>query len=187
MVWPGSIGNGLAGIDWQTLIHFTFPTEYNNDPVKTKEAMNKMGWTTLGDIGYKNSDGYLFLTDRKAFMIISGGVNIFPAEIENMLITHDKVRDVAVVGAPDADFGECVVAVVEPMRWSDASRALSEELKAWLRERMSHVKVPREITFTKELPRHDTGKLYKRIIKDAYHGKADASLKGVIPDEPGKL
>jgi long-chain acyl-CoA synthetase len=114
-------------------------------------------------------------------MIISGGVNIYPQEIENMLVTHEKVADVAVVGGPDAEMGERVIAVVQPRNWAEAGPALSQELIAWLRERISHVKIPKELSFSKELPRHDTGKLYKRIIKDAYYGKADASYKGVIP------
>ncbi len=114
-------------------------------------------------------------------MIISGGVNIYPQEIESILINHPKVADVAVVGAPDPDMGERVVAVVQPADWKDASMALSQELAAWLRERLSHVKVPKEISFARELPRHDTGKLYKKLIKDAYAGKADSSHMGVIP------
>jgi long-chain acyl-CoA synthetase len=120
-------------------------------------------------------------------MIISGGVNIYPQEIESTLITHPKVADVAVVGAPDAEMGERVVAVVQPVDWKEANMGLSRELTAWLRDRLSHIKVPREISFARELPRHDTGKLYKKLIKDAYSGKADPSHMGVIPGSSEKL
>ena len=94
-------------------------------------------------------DGYLFLTDRKAFMIISGGVNIYPQEIENLLITHPQVMDVAVVGAPDEEMGEKVVAVVQPVDLADAGPALAQELTAFARERLSHVKIPRQIEFSR--------------------------------------
>ena len=93
---------------------------YHNDPKKTAEARNDKGWSTLGDVGYVDKDGYLYLTDRKAFMIISGGVNIYPQEAENVLINHPKVADVAVIGVPNEDFGEEVKAVVQPMNWADA-------------------------------------------------------------------
>ncbi|HEY7901558.1 MAG TPA: acyl-CoA synthetase [Caulobacteraceae bacterium] len=150
--------------------------EYHNDPDKTAESRNQHGWTTLGDVGWLDEDGYLFLTDRKSFMIISGGVNIYPQEIENLLITHPKVADVAVVGAPHEDMGEEVVAVVQPMNWSDAGDALAAELEAFARASLSHVKTPRRIDFMAELPRHPTGKLYKRLIRDAYWGKAGTRI-----------
>ncbi|MGH8189306.1 MAG: AMP-binding enzyme, partial [Steroidobacteraceae bacterium] len=123
---------------------------------------------TLGDVGYVDADGYLFLTDRKAFTIICGGVNIYPQEIENLLITHPAVMDVAVFGAPDEEMGEKVVAVVQPVSYEQAGPALAAELLALARERLSHVKVPRLIEFTHELPRHPNGKLYKRLLRDAY-------------------
>lgn len=104
-------------------------------------------------------------------MIISGGVNIYPQEIENLLITHPKVADVAVVGAPDEEMGEKVVAVIQPMDWSDAGDILRGELMAYIRNNLSKVKAPRQIDFMAELPRHPTGKLYKRLIRDAYWGK----------------
>jgi long-chain acyl-CoA synthetase len=148
------------------------PFEYHNAPAKTAESRNRHGWSTLGDVGYVDEDGYLFLTDRKAFMIISGGVNIYPQEIENLLVTHPAVMDVAVVGAPDEDMGEKVVAVVQPVDPAAATPALADELLAFARERLSHVKVPRMIEFTRELPRHPNGKLYKRLLRDAYWGKA---------------
>jgi len=100
--------------------------EYHNDPAKTAEAYDRHGWATLGDIGRLDSDGYLFLTDRKHFMIISGGVNIYPQEIENLIITHPKVADVAVIGAPDEEMGEKVVAVIQPVNWTDAGTLLAE-------------------------------------------------------------
>jgi long-chain acyl-CoA synthetase len=145
--------------------------EYHNDAQKTQEARNRHGWSTLGDIGYVDQDGYLFLTDRKAFMIISGGVNIYPQEIENVLIAHPAVMDVAVVGAPDPEMGERVVAVVQPVDFSAADPSLARELVEFTRSRLSHVKVPRLIEFTRELPRHPNGKLYKRLLRDAYWGR----------------
>ena len=150
--------------------------EYHGDPVKTAESRNQHGWSTLGDVGWLDEEGYLYLTDRKSFMIISGGVNIYPQEIENLLIGHPKVADVAVVGAPHEEMGEQVVAVVQPADWSEAGPALAEELSAWTRERLSHVKTPRRIDFMQELPRHQTGKLYKRLIRDAYWGKGDGKI-----------
>jgi long-chain acyl-CoA synthetase len=150
--------------------------EYHNDPKKTAEARNQHGWTTLGDVGWLDEEGYLYLTDRKSFMIISGGVNIYPQEIENLLITHPKVADVAVVGAPHEEMGEQVVAVVQPAEWSDAGEALAAELSAYARANLSHVKAPRKIDFMAELPRHPTGKLYKRLIRDAYWGKEGSRI-----------
>jgi long-chain acyl-CoA synthetase len=148
--------------------------EYHNDPKKTAESKNKHGWSTLGDVGYLDEDGYLYLTDRKSFMIISGGVNIYPAEIENLLITHPKVADVAVIGGPHDEMGEEVIAVVQPLDWADAGDDLAADLNAFARANLSHVKTPRRIDFMAELPRHATGKLYKRLIRDAYWGKVAA-------------
>ncbi len=143
------------------------PFEYHNDPDRTAQTRNRHGWTTLGDVGRVDEDGFLFLTDRKSFMIISGGVNIYPQEIENLLVTHPKVADVAVVGAPHDDLGEQVVAVVQPADMAEAGEALAAELTAFCRQSLSGVKTPRRIDFMAELPRHDTGKLYKRLIRDA--------------------
>ncbi len=150
------------------------PFEYHNDPEKTAESRNKHGWTTLGDVGWVDEEGYLYLTDRKSFMIISGGVNIYPQEIENLLITHDRVQDAAVIGAPDEDMGERVVAIVQPLDPADAGEALAEELTAFMRKSLSGVKVPRQIDFRAELPRHPTGKLYKRLLRDEYWAKEKA-------------
>ncbi len=150
--------------------------EYHNDPAKTAESRNRHGWTTLGDVGWLDEDGYLFLTDRKSFMIISGGVNIYPQEIENLIITHPKVADVAVIGGPHEEMGEEVIAVVQPADWDEAGPALAAEIDAFARANLSHVKIPRRIDFMQELPRHATGKLYKRLIRDAYWSKKDAVI-----------
>jgi acyl-CoA synthetase (AMP-forming)/AMP-acid ligase II len=149
--------------------------EYHNDPAKTAETFNKHGWSTLGDVGHLDEDGYVFLTDRATFMIISGGVNVYPQEIENLLVTHPAVMDVAVIGAPDEEMGEKVVAVVQPLDPGAAGPELAEELRAFCRASLSGVKVPRQFDFTDELPRHPTGKLYKRLLRDRYWGKAPAS------------
>jgi acyl-CoA synthetase (AMP-forming)/AMP-acid ligase II len=150
------------------------PFEYHDDPEKTASSRNSKGWTTLGDVGKLDADGFLYLTDRKSFMIISGGVNIYPQEIENHLITHPKVRDVAVIGGPHEEMGEEVVAVIQPVDMADAVDEFRDELAAFAREKLSGVKVPRRIDFMAELPRHDTGKLYKRLLRDQYWEKAKA-------------
>ena len=132
----------------------------------------------LVDAGRRRVSGrgrLLYLTDRKSFMIISGGVNIYPAEIENLLITHPKVADVAVIGGPHEEMGEEVIAVIQPLDWSDAGDDLAADLNAFARANLSHVKAPRRIDFMAELPRHATGKLYKRLIRDAYWGKTAAA------------
>ena len=122
----------------------------------------------MGDVGYLDEEGYLYLTDRKHFMIISGGVNIYPQEAENVLITHEKVMDVAVFGIPNEDFGEEVKGVVQLKDHSEANPLLEAQLIDYCRERLSHIKCPRTIDFREELPRHPTGKLYKRLLKDEY-------------------
>ncbi|MDP9388410.1 MAG: AMP-binding protein [Actinomycetota bacterium] len=142
--------------------------EYHNDPEKTRSAHNRLGWSTLGDVGYLDEDGYLYLTDRKAYTIISGGVNVYPQEAEDVLVTHPKVLDVAVFGVPDEDLGEQVKAVVQPLDPADAGPELEAELIAWCRERLAAYKCPRSVDFEAELPRHPTGKLYKRLLKDRY-------------------
>ena len=142
--------------------------EYHNDPDKTEGSRSPQGWTTLGDVGYLDTDGYLYLTDRKHFMIISGGVNIYPQEIENLLVTHPKVADVAVIGVPSEEFGEEVKAVVQPLDMSDAGPGLASELIEYCRANLSHIKCPRSVDFEAELPRHPTGKLYKHLLRDRY-------------------
>ena len=144
------------------------PFQYHNDPAKTKGSTHPKGWTTLGDVGYVDAEGYLYLTDRKAYMIISGGVNIYPQEAENVLITHPKVADVAVLGVPNEEFGEEVKAVVQPRDMRDAGPELAAELIAYCREQLSPIKCPKSVDFEAELPRHPTGKLYKRLLKDRY-------------------
>jgi len=146
--------------------------EYHDDPEKTASSRNSRGWSTLGDVGKVDEEGFLYLTDRKSFMIISGGVNIYPQEIENHLVTHPKVADVAVVGGPHEEMGEEVIAVVQPADMADATDTFREELGAYAREKLSGVKIPRRIDFMEALPRHDTGKLYKRLLRDRYWEKA---------------
>ena len=147
------------------------PFSYHNDPEKSKAASNKHGWTSLGDVGKVDQDGFLYLTDRKSFMIISGGVNIYPQEIENLLVAHPKIMDAAVIGAPDEDMGEKVVAVVQPVDMADATPDFAQKLEAYLRQTLSGVKLPRQIDFRAELPREATGKLYKRLLREEYWGK----------------
>ncbi|MFT7651743.1 MAG: long-chain acyl-CoA synthetase [Limisphaerales bacterium] len=142
--------------------------EYYKDKEKTVESRHPNGWSTLGDVGYVDEDGYLYLTDRKNFMIISGGVNIYPQEAENILITHPEVMDVAVFGIPNEEFGEEVKAVVQLKDPTNESGLLELELMDFCRERLSHIKCPRTVDFTAELPRHPTGKLYKRLLRDKY-------------------
>jgi long-chain acyl-CoA synthetase len=142
--------------------------EYHNDPEKTAQAYDRHGWATLGDIGRVDEDGYLFLSDRKNFMIISGGVNIYPQEIENLIVTHPKVADVAVIGAPDEEMGEQVIAIVQPVSWEDAGPALAEELRNFSRTALGGVKCPKQFHFREVLPREPTGKLMKRLLRDEY-------------------
>jgi fatty-acyl-CoA synthase len=146
--------------------------EYHNDPEKTAAARNDDGYTTVGDVGYLDEDGYLYLTDRKAFTIISGGVNIYPQEAEDVLITHPAVFDVAVFGIPDAEMGEAVHAVVQPTDWAAAGPELAEELLAHCRAHLAGFKCPRAIDFERELPRLDTGKLYKRELAERYRARS---------------
>ncbi len=154
--------------------------EYHNAPEKTADATLPGGRTTLGDIGYMDEDGFLFLTDRKAHMIISGGVNIYPREIEDLLIAHPAVADVAVFGVPDPDMGEQVKAVIQPATGTDiegeAGDALVTEIMEFARAGLAHYKCPKSIDFEAELPRLPTGKLYKRILRDRYWGKTDSTI-----------
>ncbi len=142
--------------------------DYHGDEEKKKSITIRDGWTTIGDVGYLDADGYLYLTDRKSYMIISGGVNIYPQETEDCLIAHPKVADVAVFGVPHAEMGEEVKAVVQPAHWNDAGEALEKELIEYCRSKISPIKCPRSIDFERELPREETGKLKKRLIKDRY-------------------
>jgi len=148
------------------------PFEYFNDPEKTREARSADGvMSTVGDVGYLDDDGFLHLTDRRSFMIISGGVNIYPQECENLLITHPKVADAAVFGVPNEDLGEEVKAVVQAMPGIETGPVLEAELIGYCREHLAHMKCPRTIDFADELPRLPTGKLYKRLLRDGYWGE----------------
>jgi acyl-CoA synthetase (AMP-forming)/AMP-acid ligase II len=144
--------------------------EYHSDPVKTAASRDPKGrgWVTLGDVGYLDEDGFLYLTDRVSHMIISGGVNIYPQEAENLLAMHPKVADVAVIGVPDPDMGEQVKAVVQPVSMDDAGPELAAQLIAYCREHLAHYKCPRSVDFRTGLPRHPTGKLLKRMLRDEY-------------------
>lgn len=141
---------------------------YYKDEAKTAAAHAEPGVFTLGDIGRVDDDGYVWLTDRKNDMIISGGVNIYPAEVEQVLLTHPAVGDVAVFGIPDEEWGEQVKAAVELVGGNSASAELEAELIAFCRERIAHFKCPRSVDFEDQLPRHPTGKLYKRLLRDRY-------------------
>lgn len=190
---PGTVGKPVLGevhicgengeempLGEEGVIYFAGATtfQYHNDPKKTQESRHPEhpDWSTLGDVGKLDAEGYLYLTDRKAFMIISGGVNIYPQEAENLLISHPKVTDVAVIGVPNEEFGEEVKAVVQPADWQEAGPALAEELIAYCREHLSPIKCPRSVDFEPELPRHPTGKLYKRLIRDRYWGKRESRI-----------
>ncbi len=180
---PGSVGRPLAGAlhivgeDGSELppgeageIYFEggFDFEYLNDPDKTAKSRDTHGWKTVGDIGYVDEEGYLYLTDRRHHMIISGGVNIYPQEAENMLVTHPLVMDAAVFGVPDDEMGQRVKGVVQTVDPADATPEFADELIAWLRDRLAHYKCPRSISFEAQLPRTDTGKLYKQELIQKY-------------------
>ena len=183
---PGSVGKAHLGIlhicdeqgveqapGEEGLIYFEQPIvafEYHNAPEKTASATHPVhvNWSSLGDVGYVDEAGYLYLTDRKAYMIISGGVNIYPREIEDALILHPSVEDVAVFGVPNTDFGEEVKAVVQPISGIDHDDALVDTLMAFAKTNLAAYKVPRSIDFVAELPRLPTGKLYKRLLKERY-------------------
>ena len=186
---PGTVGKAIFGTlhicgpdgaelppGEDGLIYFenaVLPT-YHNDPAKTAEAMHPKGWMTLGDIGHVDAEGYLYLTDRKSHMIITGGVNVYPQEVENLLVSHPKVMDAAVIGAPDPDLGEKVVAVVQPLDMEQAGEALEAELRAYLEPELSRIKMPRLFEFRSELPREANGKLYKRELRDEFAARIEA-------------
>ena len=191
---PGTVGSSILGtlhicdeagaelpVGEAGTIYFerdVMPFEYHNDPGKTdgsKHPTNPL-WTKLGDVGYLDEDGFLFLTDRESFMIISGGVNIYPQEIEDALVMHPNVADVAVFGVPNPDTGEEVKAVVQLAEGVAESDQVRGELLEFAREKLARYKVPRSIDFEAELPRLETGKLYKRILKDRYWGKKDSRI-----------
>jgi long-chain acyl-CoA synthetase len=163
---PGEIGTVYFGNGPQFA--------YHNDPVKTQSAYNAQGWSTLGDVGYLDAEGYLYLTDRKAYMIISGGVNIYPQEAENVLIGHPAVLDVAVFGVPNEEMGEEVKAVVQLAQGHRPTPELAAELMAFCKQSLSHIKCPKSVDFEAELPRTPTGKLLKRVLRDRYVAKSAA-------------
>ncbi|MCY3622739.1 MAG: AMP-binding protein [Gammaproteobacteria bacterium] len=191
---PGTVGRPLMGVihicdeDGTELpagepgiIYFELPEmpfEYLKDPEKTLEAQHPhhANWSKLGDVGYVDEEGFLYLTDRATFMIISGGVNIYPQEIEDALIVHPKVMDVAVIGVPNPEMGEEVKAVVQPVEGVAADAGLETELIAYAREHIAHYKCPKSVDFRDELPRLPTGKLYKRLLKDEYWGKTGSRI-----------
>ncbi|MBK6789902.1 MAG: acyl-CoA synthetase [Betaproteobacteria bacterium] len=142
--------------------------EYHNDPVRTAHSRNARGWSTLGDIGRLDDEGYLYLVDRKAFMIISGGVNIYPQEAESILVGHPSVADAAVIGVPSEDLGEEVKAVVQLLDPGEAGPDMEAELLAYCRQRLATFKCPRSVDFDAALPRQPTGKLYKQVVRARY-------------------
>ncbi len=185
---PGTVGRVTAGTihilgeDGAELpagesgsIYFESPTatgfRYHGDEAKTAASRTEQGWSTMGDIGYLDEHGYLFLTDRKAFTIISGGVNVYPQEAENVLSLHSSVADVAVFGVPDDDLGEVPMAVVQVAVGVTPSNELAHELIAYCREHLASIKCPRRVEFEAELPRLPTGKLYKQVLRDRYAKK----------------
>ena len=191
---PGTVGRPLVGVlhivgdDGREVptgetgtVYFESEARfaYHNDPDKTAGSYLRDGWSTLGDVGYVDDDGFLYLTDRLAYMIITGGVNVYPQEAENLLTMHPLVSDVAVFGVPDDDFGEQVKAVVQPVTMpadDEQAAALAAELIAYCREHLADVKCPRSVDFRDALPRHPTGKLYKRLLKDEYWDAARRSI-----------
>jgi acyl-CoA synthetase (AMP-forming)/AMP-acid ligase II len=190
---PGTVGKPLNGVlhilddegeelppGEEGAIYFESDSqfEYHNDPEKTKGSRDPKGrgWSTLGDVGRVDEDGFLYLTDRKAYMIITGGVNVYPQEAENVLTMHPAVLDVAVIGVPNEDFGEEVKAVVQVAEGVEPSDELARELVAYCREHLADVKCPRTVDFRGELPRHPTGKLYKRLLRDEYWAGRDSRL-----------
>jgi long-chain acyl-CoA synthetase len=183
---PGSVGRSLTGAvhivgtDGEELppgedgeVWFEPPArfEYHGDPAKTKAAFDDHGWSTLGDIGHVDADGYLYLTDRVSNMIISGGVNVYPREIEDVLVLHPAVTDVAVIGVPHPDMGEAIRAVVQP-RDAVPGDTLADDLIAFCRERIAHFKCPTSVVFLDELPRLPSGKLAKRLLPPAVRDAA---------------
>lgn len=170
------LANGEPGVVYFELPEMPF--EYLKDPQKTKDAQHPQhtNWSALGDVGYVDDEGFLYLTDRVTFMIISGGVNIYPQEIEDAMILHPKIADIAVIGVPNEEMGEEVKAVVQVANGITADDELAAELMEFVRENIAHYKCPKSIDFMDELPRLPTGKLYKRLLKDPYWGKTGSRI-----------
>jgi len=190
---PGSVGRAVWGeahicgddgeevpVGEDGVVYFGGRTdttfEYNHDPEKTRQTFNDKGWATLWDVGHLDEEGYLYLTDRKLFMIVSGGVNIYPQEIEDVLVLHPAVADVAVFGVPEPEMGEEVKAVVQPAPGATPGPELEQEIIAFCRDHLSHYKCPKSVDFTDELPRGENGKLYKKALRDTYW--ASSAAKG---------
>ncbi len=167
---------GEPGIVWFEPGERAMDFEYHKDAAKTDSTRDEHGWSSVGDIGYLDDEGYLYLTDRRDFMIVSGGVNIYPQEAENLLITHPKVMDAAVFGIPDEEMGERVHGVVQPIDMDGAGPELERELLAFCRDHLAHYKCPKAIDFDPELPRQPTGKLYKRLLRDRYWGDKESRI-----------
>jgi acyl-CoA synthetase (AMP-forming)/AMP-acid ligase II len=166
-----------VGVDGTVWFRGATAFEYFDDPAKTAAGRSADGQaSTVGDVGHVDADGYLYLTDRQSYMIISGGVNIYPQETENLLSTHPAVMDVAVIGVPNEDLGEEVKAVVQPVDAGRAGPELAEELIGFCRAHLAHFKCPRTVDFVDELPRLPTGKLYKRHIRDKYWAGHQTSI-----------
>ena len=165
---------GEDGVVWFGGVDNNF--EYKNDPEKTRQTINDRGWSTLWDVGHLSEDGYLSLTDRKLFMIVSGGVNIYPQEVEDVLVLHPAVADVAVFGVPNPEMGEEVKAIVQPAEGVQPGPELAEEIISFCRDHLSHFKCPRSVDFTDELPRGENGKLYKKKLRDAYWAGANSIM-----------
>jgi len=179
----GSDGNELpAGQTGDVYFGGNNAFDYWRDPAKTQSVVSRQGWRTFGDVGHIDPDGYLYLTDRRHFTIISGGVNLYPQEIEACLLEHPAVRDVAVIGVPSDDFGQEAVAVVELVNVDLAGCELMDTLKKYVRLRLGPIKTPKRIVFESRLPRHDTGKLYKGGLADKYRDGPDpAAAKASSP------
>jgi len=162
------VGSNEVGVVYFEREAATFTYHQDDDKTRASRHPTNSNWTTIGDIGYVDSDGFLYLTDRQAFLIISGGVNISPQEIEDCLVMHDAVADVAVIGIPDPDMGEIVHAVVQPAAGVTGDDQLADELINFLSQRIARFKVPRSISFDAALPRLPTGKLMKRQLRERF-------------------
>ena len=167
---------GESGTVWFEPLKGRASFNYHKDEAKTAESIDARGWSTVGDMGYLDDEGYLYLTDRRTFMIVSGGVNIYPQEAENLLVTHPAVYDVAVFGVPDDEMGERVHAVVQPVDMANAGPDLERTLLEFCHQHLAKYKCPKAIDFDPELPRQPTGKLYKRLIRDRYWGNKDSRI-----------